>query len=76
MTEAQLIRQACEGEGSAVRALYERYAPRVYAGGAPHRGRRRFGAGLCPGSLDSRHSCTPHVSGGLTVLDLAPTGLR
>lgn len=31
MTEAQLIRQACEGEGAAVRALYERYAPRVYA---------------------------------------------
>jgi RNA polymerase sigma-70 factor, ECF subfamily len=31
MTEVQLIRQACEGNGSAVRALYERYAPRVYA---------------------------------------------
>ncbi|MCJ7628748.1 MAG: RNA polymerase sigma factor [Longimicrobiales bacterium] len=31
MTEAQLIRQACEGDGPAVRALYERYAPRVYA---------------------------------------------
>jgi RNA polymerase sigma-70 factor (ECF subfamily) len=31
MTEAQLIRQACEGDGRAVRALYERYAPRVYA---------------------------------------------
>jgi RNA polymerase sigma-70 factor (ECF subfamily) len=31
MTEAQLIRQACEGRGTAVRALYERYAPRVYA---------------------------------------------
>ena len=31
MTEAQLIRQACEGNGSAVRALYERYSPRVYA---------------------------------------------
>jgi RNA polymerase sigma-70 factor (ECF subfamily) len=31
MTEAQLVRQACEGSGSAVRALYERYAPRVYA---------------------------------------------
>ena len=31
MTEAQLIRQACEGNGTAVRALYERYAPRVYA---------------------------------------------
>jgi len=31
MTEAQLIRQACEGDGPAVRTLYERYAPRVYA---------------------------------------------
>jgi RNA polymerase sigma-70 factor (ECF subfamily) len=31
MTEAQLIRQACEGNGSAVRALYERFSPRVYA---------------------------------------------
>jgi RNA polymerase sigma-70 factor, ECF subfamily len=31
MTEVQLIRQACEGNGPAVRALYERYAPRVYA---------------------------------------------
>lgn len=31
MTEAQLIRQACEGHGTAVRTLYERYAPRVYA---------------------------------------------
>jgi RNA polymerase sigma-70 factor (ECF subfamily) len=31
MTEAQLIRHACDGEGPAVRALYERYAPRVYA---------------------------------------------
>jgi RNA polymerase sigma-70 factor (ECF subfamily) len=31
MTEAQLIRQACEGNGPAVRTLYERYAPRVYA---------------------------------------------
>jgi len=31
MTEAQLIRQACEGDGLAVRSLYERYAPRVYA---------------------------------------------
>ncbi len=31
MTEAQLIRKACHGDGSAVRALYERYAPRVYA---------------------------------------------
>ncbi len=31
MTEVQLIRQACEGQATAVRALYERYAPRVYA---------------------------------------------
>ncbi len=31
LNEAQLIRQACEGNGSAVRALYERYSPRVYA---------------------------------------------
>lgn len=31
MTEAQLIRQACEGNGTAVRTLYERYSPRVYA---------------------------------------------
>jgi RNA polymerase sigma-70 factor (ECF subfamily) len=31
MTESQLIRQACEGDGMAVRSLYERYAPRVYA---------------------------------------------
>ncbi|MGW8265731.1 MAG: RNA polymerase sigma factor [Longimicrobiales bacterium] len=31
MTEAQIIRQACEGNGKAVRALYERYSPRVYA---------------------------------------------
>ena len=31
MTEAQLIRQACEGHGAAVRTLYERYSPRVYA---------------------------------------------
>ena len=31
MTETQLIRKACEGDGLAVRALYERYAPRVYA---------------------------------------------
>jgi RNA polymerase sigma-70 factor (ECF subfamily) len=31
MTEAQLIRQACDGSGSAVRTLYERYSPRVYA---------------------------------------------
>jgi RNA polymerase sigma-70 factor (ECF subfamily) len=31
LTEVQLIRQACDGDGSAIRALYERYAPRVYA---------------------------------------------
>lgn len=31
MTETQLIRQACDGDARAVRALYERYAPRVYA---------------------------------------------
>jgi len=31
MTEAQIIRQACEGNGTAVRALYERYSPRVFA---------------------------------------------
>jgi RNA polymerase sigma-70 factor (ECF subfamily) len=31
MTEAQIIRQACDGSGTAVRALYERYSPRVYA---------------------------------------------
>jgi RNA polymerase sigma-70 factor (ECF subfamily) len=31
MNEAQLIRRACEGDGPAVRALYERYSPRVYA---------------------------------------------
>ncbi len=31
MTEAALIRRACEGDGPAVRALYERYSPRVYA---------------------------------------------
>ncbi len=29
--EAQLIRQACEGDEQAVRALYDRYSPRVYA---------------------------------------------
>ena len=29
--EAQLIRRACEGDGRAVRALYDRYSPRVYA---------------------------------------------
>jgi RNA polymerase sigma-70 factor (ECF subfamily) len=31
MNEAQLIRKACQGDGRAVRALYERYAPRVHA---------------------------------------------
>ncbi len=31
MTEAQIIKHACEGSGTAVRALYERYSPRVYA---------------------------------------------
>lgn len=31
LSEAQLIRQACGGDGSAIRQLYERYAPRVYA---------------------------------------------
>jgi len=31
MTETQLIRQACEGDPRAVRALYDRYAPRIYA---------------------------------------------
>jgi len=31
LTEAALIRRACEGDGPAVRALYERYSPRVYA---------------------------------------------
>ena len=29
--EAQLIRRACEGDNRAVRALYDRYSPRVYA---------------------------------------------
>lgn len=29
--EAELIRRACEGDERAVRALYDRYAPRVYA---------------------------------------------
>ena len=29
--EAQLIRRACDGDGRAVRALYDRYAPRVFA---------------------------------------------
>ena len=29
--EMQLIRRACEGDGRAVRALYDRHSPRVYA---------------------------------------------
>ncbi len=31
MTEAKLIRRASQGDGPAIRSLYERYAPRVYA---------------------------------------------
>lgn len=31
MNEAQLIRRAVQGDGAAVRSLYERYSPRVYA---------------------------------------------
>lgn len=31
MDEAQLIQRASEGDGTAVRTLYERYAPRVFA---------------------------------------------
>lgn len=31
MTESQLIRQATDGDARAIRALYERYAPRVFA---------------------------------------------
>jgi RNA polymerase sigma-70 factor (ECF subfamily) len=31
LSEAQLIRRAGDGDSQAVRALYERYAPRVYA---------------------------------------------
>lgn len=31
MSEAQLIRKACLGDAGAVRSLYERYSPRVYA---------------------------------------------
>jgi RNA polymerase sigma-70 factor (ECF subfamily) len=31
VTEAQLVRHACDGDASAIRALYDRYAPRVYA---------------------------------------------
>lgn len=29
--EAQLIRRACDGDGRAVRTLYDRYAPRIFA---------------------------------------------
>lgn len=31
MSEAHLIRQASDGDGRAIRALYERYSPRVFA---------------------------------------------
>ena len=31
MTESQVIRQAADGDGRAIRTLYERYAPRVFA---------------------------------------------
>ena len=31
MNEAQLLRKACQGDAPAMRALYERYSPRVYA---------------------------------------------
>lgn len=31
MTETELIRRAADGDGRAVRTLYDRYAPRVYA---------------------------------------------
>ena len=31
MSEAQIIRRACGGDGPAIRQLYERYAPRVVA---------------------------------------------
>jgi RNA polymerase sigma-70 factor (ECF subfamily) len=31
VSEARVIQRACLGDGEAVRALYERYAPRVYA---------------------------------------------
>ncbi|MBI4540136.1 MAG: sigma-70 family RNA polymerase sigma factor [Gemmatimonadetes bacterium] len=31
MSESELIRRACHGDGGAIRALYERYSPRVYA---------------------------------------------
>ena len=31
MSETQLIQRACEGDGRAVKALYDRYSPRVFA---------------------------------------------
>ncbi len=31
MTESQLVRQAAEGDARAIKALYDRYAPRVFA---------------------------------------------
>jgi len=31
MSETQLIQRACEGDGRAVKQLYDRYGPRVYA---------------------------------------------
>lgn len=31
MTESQLVRQAADGDAAAIRALYDRYSPRVYA---------------------------------------------
>lgn len=31
MSEAHLIRQASDGDGQAIRALYERYSPRIFA---------------------------------------------
>jgi len=31
VSEAQIIRKASEGDGAAIRQLYERYSPRVYA---------------------------------------------
>lgn len=31
MSESELIRRACDGDGRAIRYLYERYSPRVYA---------------------------------------------
>jgi RNA polymerase sigma-70 factor (ECF subfamily) len=31
LSEAQILRRACNGDGAAIRQLYERYAPRVFA---------------------------------------------